>query len=329
MSHKSSFINPSSRPYKSLSCLRLSPLTVYHLGISFLSLLICSGLLSCGPEPIQGDNRGTSTLEGPSAAERKNDDFGEDWVEASLRSEQDASSARPGEGRGTDPYWSILLRTFDEGDHELAARTMVQSVASINPRLARAHVHTTREGSSVLFGRYDEATGQAAQKDLEWIKSLKIQNAILFPRAMLTHITPPRSTFGQFELLGVRQLYPDVAPLYTLQIAVWGDFGGGELTSPQIRRRAEAYVRQLRGQGVPAFYHHDGEKKLSMVTVGVFDSSAIDPQTGFFSWEVEQLMERFPEHLVNGEPLLEPIDRKRPGHGTRVQTPRLVLVPEL
>lgn len=261
------------------------------------------------------------------------DDFGQNWLDAGLRDARSsgggaASSASAASG-DEQPYWSILIRTFDDGDHQLSARTMIQSCAQIDPRLARAHVHTTRKGSSVLFGRYETATSDQAQADLDWIKSLRVRNTPIFPQAMLTTVAPVRTAFGQHELLGVRQLHPDVDPLYTLQVAVWGDFGSGELSLERIRRRAEAYAAQLRGEGLQAFYHHDPQTGLSMVTVGVFDHTAIDPQTGFYSWEVEQLMKRFPEHLVNGEPLLEPIDRKRPSHGTRVQKPRLVLVPEL
>jgi hypothetical protein len=66
-----------------------------------------------------------------------------------------------------------------------------------------------------------------------------------------------------------------------------------------------------------------------MVTVGLFDKTALDPQSGLYSYEVEQLLRRFPEHLVNGEPLMEPLDFKHPQLGTRLQKPRLVLVPKL
>ena len=73
--------------------------------------------------------------------------------------------------------------------------------------------------------------------------------------------------------------------------------------------------------------HHDDDLRLSMVTVGLFDHTAVDAESGLFAPEVDALLRKFPAHLVNGEPLRELLDRRRPGLGTRVQAPRLVLVP--
>jgi hypothetical protein len=66
-----------------------------------------------------------------------------------------------------------------------------------------------------------------------------------------------------------------------------------------------------------------------MVTVGLFDHTAYDAQSGIFAPEVELLIRKFPARLVNGEPLNEPVNPRFPEFGTRVQAPKLVLVPEL
>ncbi len=97
----------------------------------------------------------------------------------------------------------------------------------------------------------------------------------------------------------------------------------------EIREHAESYTRKLRAQGFEAYFHHDDDRRLSMITVGLFDQTAIDAQSGLLSPPVEHLMRRFPQHLVNGEPLSEPVDRLRPRRGTRIQKPLLVLVPRL
>ena len=85
----------------------------------------------------------------------------------------------------------------------------------------------------------------------------------------------------------------------------------------------------LRGQGYEAYFHHDEDRRLSMVTVGLFDKTAIDPESGIWAPEVKLLVRRFPARLVNGEPLREPVSRFQEDLGTRVQEPKLVLVPEL
>ncbi len=182
----------------------------------------------------------------------------------------------------------------------------------------------------VTYGNYTGAEDPAAQADLKWIKAITISNRPVFAGAMLTRNTrtDPTIPLDPLELMSVRARYPDIDPLYTLQVAVWGDFESGKLTLAEIHQHAESYARRLRAQGLNAYYDHDDDKRLSVITVGLFDSTAIEnPQIGLYSAEVKALMRRFPEHLVNGEPLLELIDR-RTGR-TRVQQPKLVLVPKM
>ena len=201
------------------------------------------------------------------------------------------------------------------------------------PQLAGARVHTTSSGSMVIYGTYESAQDPLAQRDKDTIKNIKIGNPPrqAFPRAMLTRIRlqPIAGIRNPHDLMSLRQRHPNVDPLYTLQVAVWGDFDSGTLTLAQIHRKAEAYAAQLRAQGLEAYFHHDDDQQLSVVTIGAFDRRAIDPQTSFFSPEVEALIQRFPKHLVNGEPLMEKrVDRNR-RHVEQPQTPRLVEVPKL
>ncbi len=227
-------------------------------------------------------------------------------------------------------FWTILLGTYTAQGHESAAANMSRSCSAIDPTLGHAYVHTTSKGSMVVYGRYEDPQDAAAKRDLEWVKGIAIQGRPVFPRAMLTRVVV-RQAHGPFrlnELLSVRGQFPKVDPLYTLQVAVWGDFDSGKLTLEEIRRSAEAYTAELRSRGHDAYFHHDDDQRLSMVTVGLFDNSALDPESGLYAPEVELLMRRFPEHLVNGEQILEPISRRTPDK-TQVQRPKLVLVPML
>ena len=263
-------------------------------------------------------------------------DWGDDWLGPDRTGtdgarppiDTRAPSARP--GRPTR-FWTLVLQTFSQTGHRQAAAAMVQELRTAVPQLAGARVHTTSSGSMVIYGNYESPQDPAAQRDKEAIKKITIRDRRAFPRAMLTRIRlqPPPGAMHPYELMSVRQLHPNVNPLYTLQVAVWGDFESGKLTLEEIRQKAQAYATELRVQGFEAYFHHDDDQRLSVVTIGVFDRRAIDPQTGFFSPEVESLIHRFPVHLVNGEPLMEIKNRRDPRRSRQPQTPRLVEVPKL
>ena len=63
----------------------------------------------------------------------------------------------------------------------------------------------------------------------------------------------------------------------------------------------------MRAQGLPAFFHHDDDRRMSMVTVGLFGEDAYDAKTTLYSDEVMAIKKRFPKLKVNGEDLLKPI----------------------
>jgi len=130
-------------------------------------------------------------------------------------------------------------------------------------------------------------------------------------------------------LISVRENYPNVRVLYTIEVAVWGDFGGGVLKDNERRRLAHDYAQALRQDGHQAWFDHNERKKLSTVTVGIFDHTAIDSDSGIHSDAVERVLRQFPARLVNGELLMEPVSPGDPGAGTRVQKPRMVEVPKL
>jgi hypothetical protein len=71
--------------------------------------------------------------------------------------------------------------------------------------------------------------------------------------------------------------------------------------------------------------------------VGLFDRTAINSTSGLYSSEVTELIrKRFPQRLVNGEPMFEyekPFENKRAKDKdkikTKPQTPVLALVPDM
>lgn len=245
------------------------------------------------------------------------------------------NGSRPG-GRDAQPgsktHWGIVLKTFADENHAEAAATMKRELARVDATLAAgAQVHRTSKGSVVAYGDYGGPDDARAKRDLAWVKSIALRGRVVFPLASLSPIRPPINPFeyGPNELMSVRQKYPNVNPLYTLDVAVWGDFESGTMTWDQIKRASEAYAAQLRGRGFQAYSHHDPEAMVSSVTVGLFDHRAVDPQSGLPSADLKFLLDQFPARLVNGEELRLPVDLRHPSGPTKVHGPVLVPVPEL
>lgn len=251
------------------------------------------------------------------------DDWGADWDRVAHERARAATSA--------PSVWGIVLATFPADAHPDAAATLIGELDRIDPQLTDAWSHHTGNGWLVVYGRYDSPEDEAAQAGLRWVKELKVNDRPAFPRAMLTRIklATPGARFHPYDLMSARLRYPTVEPLYTLQIGVWGDFESGALTLDEIHQRCEDNVRRLRAQGYEAYYYHDDDQRISTVSIGLFDRTAIDPRTGMYSPAVAGLLRQFPAHLVNGETLLEPVDGRRPQRGTRIQKPQLVQVPKL
>ena len=227
--------------------------------------------------------------------------------------------------------WGVLLNTFDDLGHEMAAQRMAQTCRSMSPILNNTWIHSKRRGSSVLIGRFRSADDPAARRLLNDVRAIERNGRSVFPRPMLVRIDPRKrpEDFGEMELLRVRGLFPDQT-LYTLQVEVWSDFGTGELSAAQVRARAEEACGRLRREGWTAYVHHEVDRVISSVTVGLYDNRSIDAESGLdLDAALIRARKRFPYHLVNGEELQEPIDPRRPALGTRRQAPQLVEVPKL
>ncbi len=273
-------------------------------------------------------------------------DLGQDWdsiedrlgvASASHRRQQASSSPvdLPAGGSKTgDPSsgFGIVLATFTSTAHADQAVEYRQKLGILLPSLDPGlRTHPDSRGSLVVFGSYTDWTDPDARADVQRLRNLTVNNRQIFPQAMIAELKVPRDpgTVPDNELVSLRIKYPDIRTLYTLEIAVWGDFESGEYPPSRRRSAAEGYARALRQQGMPAFFHHDDARQMSMVTVGVFDYSAMDASTGIKSPEVERFVRQFPRRLVNGEPLIDLYDPQDPAKGGRPQPPRLVEVPLL
>lgn len=266
---------------------------------------------ACSSAPAGGGLKGSPTRAG---------DWGQNWAGGDEQGDQTAASPTAN--------WTIVLATFAAPGHRQAAAKTVQQLPMVDPKLAGARVHTTPKGSLAVYGAYEQPDSPEAQADLAWIKQITIEGNPAFPQAMLTRIKlKSAGPVSPFDLRSARKRYPAVDPLYTLEVAIWSDFESGRLTLDQIHRDAERYASQLRAQGLEAYFFHDDDKRVSAVTIGLFDRTAIDSRTMIYSPELTALMKQFPARMVNGEPFNEPIDARRPSRGTRVQAPALVLVP--
>lgn len=256
-----------------------------------------------------------------------------------------AKSAPPKSGDGQkapqpepSSTWSLVLGTFTGADHKASAERMLDNLRTIAPEAAAgARVHTTAKGSMVVFGRYTGRDDPNAVADEQRLKRLTHQNRKVFNRLILTRLDL-RLTEGQLhphDLLSARRAHPKVDPLYTLDVAIWmanedpAHKAGDRLMYEEAKRQAEAHAAKLRAQGYEAYFYHDQANKRSIVTVGLFDRTAINSTSGLYSSRVTDLVKKFPARLANGEPAFEFIDKYFPKLGTKPQTPVLVLVPTM
>lgn len=249
-----------------------------------------------------------------------NDDF-QDLTNRGAGSQRAASTS--GGAR-----WTIILRTYgDDLDGEMARNTLTK-LKQIQPQLARAGMQVTSKGSMLIYGRYDGPADPRAQQDLARMKAMTINGRQPFRMAMLSRVRNSRARLRPNDLMTARRANPTIDPLYSLDVAMWSDFDTGNLSLEQIKRSAEQYAAKLRAQNFLAFFYHDEAAKISIVTVGLFNSKDIDPQAGLESAELTALRKRFPARLTNGEEVTELVN-PRISSERRIQAPKLVLVPML
>lgn len=227
--------------------------------------------------------------------------------------------------------YAIAVATFTGSGHENDARRVLSELMMQHPSVGRKlTVRKRSRGSALTYGHYSGYDDPTAKSDLVMLRGITTsQGRALFSQLLLTKFRPmkPKQSLHPNDLWTIRREYPTVVPIYTLEVAVWGDFDSGELPPEERRSAAEQYASELRSKGYEAFFYHNDDSELSSVTVGLFSYRAIDAETGFYSPEVEAMLSRFPQRLMNGQPVLEYNDPSNHASGTKVQAPCLAEVP--
>ncbi|MSR69680.1 MAG: hypothetical protein EXS17_04965 [Phycisphaerales bacterium] len=221
-----------------------------------------------------------------------------------------ANVAKASESESTDAdrRWSIVLLSFTGEDNALLAEAACVNVRGRYPNLAKSFVRQRSSGSVVVIGRFAGPGDPAVKPMLNELHSIVDGATRPFARAMLARLeTSKESAMGAFDLRRARQANPTARALYSVEVAVWSDFGSNEISLEDIRKNAEAHTKKLRSQGFTAFFHHDDDRRMSIVTIGLFGPDAYNAQTMLHSSEVDAIKKKFPKLLVNGEELRRPI----------------------
>ncbi len=245
---------------------------------------------------------------------------------------QRSASERSGDGSIDldDPSikgWSIVLVNAGNSIEQAQAKLLA---VQVDGGLKEAFIDKRPEGYVIAYGRYLNRTDPKAVDDLNRIRGIRKMGIVLFPSAI---ITPPtsddlRGSNASYDLRLVKDRYGDLA-IYTLQIGIYGraDFQAPKAKElAEYRLAAEEAVRELRADGVMAFYYHAPAR--SMVTVGVFGERDFDATTlpPMESRMLRDMRERFPHNLVNGQGVNETL-RTESGKITRMQSSQLVGIP--
>jgi hypothetical protein len=227
--------------------------------------------------------------------------------------------------------FAIVVATFTgDASHEsaVASRSML---TKHYPSLGRGLTIRPRSRGTVLtFGNYESYQDLVAKKDISILRSMKSpQGKLLFGQVLLLKFKPSRQLqkLHPYDLWTARREFPKIVPLFTLEVAVWGDFDSGQYPTKRRHASAERYASNLRAKGFEAFFYHNDDGEISSVTVGLFGPSAVDPETGLYAQDVKALLSRFSERLVNGQPIEIYFDPNNHALGSSIQPPCLAEVP--
>ncbi len=228
-------------------------------------------------------------------------------------------------------HWSVIIATFADADHVARANAMKAQLMQQYPELGQVTVRRVGKGSAIVLGRFAGPDDPAARPELKRIKAIERDGRKPFAGAMLMRTTADDTSGPRKpnDLRNLREKYPNVRPMFTLQVAAWSTLGEKDADYAPMRQAAERYCAELRQKGHEAWFLHDSDSETSIVTVGHFDRRAYDPKSTLYAPDVEDLMRQFPANQLNGEPLMIPVDPKNTKGKTVPQPCRLVEVPSV
>ena len=312
-------------------------------GIGRLSACVAlAALVACGDGPTQTQKNAVGRTQagdgsGLDLVDPKDDVMGDAQRKPGVKPTAPSATAKPTDVAATKPAaktatkgrWSVILATFSDADHAAKAAAFRGQLVSQYPELRDAMVRRVGKGSAIVIGRFEAPDEPAAQAELKRVKAIERNKQKPFAGVMLMRTTsddaggPPK----QWDLRSLRAKFPSVRPLFTLQVAAWSTFGEKGADYDGMRESAERYCAELRKKGHEAWFLHDEDAETSIVSVGHFDRRAYDTKSTLFAPEVQDMMREFPANLVNGEPVLIPVDPRNPKGKTKPQPCRLVEVP--
>jgi len=269
-------------------------------GLRIASKLVLPLLFAAAIAGLPGCSSGSSTLDANRASE---------GAQLFGQGNSANSSNMPSTG------WRIVLATFKGGDAVMRAQTSLSQIQA-QPGMARAFIDAQRHGATIALGSYNSPSDRAAQRELNRIHAIRINDVAVFGSAFL--MPPPSGVSGanpELNLANAHKLFGDNL-VYTLQVAVYESNDRAE-----VMQSAEQAAALFRQDGELAFYYHGPNR--SIVTIGLFTEKDYDPSSAERSPELKALMERHPGHLYNGMGVREHL-----ADGTsRNQPTRLVRIP--
>ena len=289
--------------------------------ISSMVLAMLGSMQSCSPASTNTERTHNTPANG-NIMDTSTWDFGDAPIEdnhAILKTEQ------------LKDQYAIVIGTFTGDASISAAENMrIQLVMQYPVLGGQVAVRPRSRGSVLTYGDYEGYNDSRAKTDITKLRSMRTQNGnTLFAQVLLMRFKSlkTRQQLHPYDLWTIRREFPTMVPIFTLEVAVWGDFDSGQFPEERRRMAAEAYATELRKKGFEAFFYHNDDAELSSVTVGLFGHTAVDAETGFYSAEVEAMLSRFQKRLVNGEEVRVYFNPMKPELGSNVQPPCLAEVP--
>jgi len=179
---------------------------------------------------------------------------------------------------GAGEAWTILCLELQGEGSEATAREIadvLRRTKGIEPELVR--VQMDREGARIYYGDYRRRVKASTRER-------SIPRRMRADLRLLKELADSEGTRFFLHARTVPAPNPDVGPAdwdlrraagsYTLQVAVY--FNDAELHNRKLAAVEKA--RQLRGQGLEAYYYH-GQTR-SIVTVGTFGEEAVVDREG-------------------------------------------------
>lgn len=243
-----------------------------------------------------------------------------------------ANAAAPKSGKGeageaqTTGAWSIVLAVFRGEEQQSEAQAMLARVRS-EGQLPGAVLQRRGPAMVIAIGSFADADDAKAQTELKRVQAIVVGGEKPYVTA---YLAPPAQgsmpgSIPQYNLVRARELFGDKA-VQTLQVAVYGRLDLDRATPEDLaeaRKAAEQAAFRLRQEGEQAYYYHG--RRMSMVTVGVFDLSDFDPLTpSYKSPSLRDAQKRHPYNLYNGQA----IKQKVKGQAERLQPSTLVAIPK-